>query len=783
MRKYLFLFGIALLLPCMPSASAIAQTWTHLAPTGGPPALRGFHGTRAVYDASTNRMTIFAGMSTTFGVPYNDVWVLTDANGLGGTPTWMNLIPNGTPGAPPPRAGHTAVYDPNTNRMITFGGCRAGCEPVLNDVWVLEHANGLGGTPTWTQLSPTGGPPTGRQRHTAVYDPATNRMMVWTGQNGSGNGCAVFSDLWVLEHANGLGGTPTWTQLSPTGALPPGRYGPSAVYDSANNRMTVFGGGCPGGDAVWVLEHANGLGGTPNWTTLIPEGTPGSPPVLSFHTAVLDAASNQMTIFGGSNQDVWVLDHANGLGGTAFWTQLSPTGGPPPQTGSHAAVLDAASNRMTIFGGNAGTQLLNETWVLSDVRGLPPGLVSWWPADGHPEDLVGGQDGTLQNGATYANRRVGQAFRLDGIDDYIAIPNLGVNGNAARTVEALIRPEDLARQMIFTHGTADTDGNSFDFEAGTPPGGSPGNIALHDFGCTHQTTSGILPANQFSHVAVTYDGSTVPGGLTFYINGVPQPHTSVGSPARCQAAPLNSGTMDYQIGSRIEQGTRQLFFGGRIDEVRVYNRALSAAEIQALSDGSLPVELISFEALANDPDVVLRWQTATETNNAGFEVQHKPVHVHFDGEIDPRVGWQTVAFINGHGTTIEQQNYTYRAHELAAGHHLFRLKQIDFDGAFEFSPVLEVVVEVPGTHGLSPAYPNPFESTAQFSLIVRVEQPVKVSVYDLQGRLMGVIFEGALEANRVYLIAFEGASWPSGTYVYEAVGAYFRDRRMVTVVK
>jgi hypothetical protein len=130
----------------------------------------------------------------------------------------------------------------------------------------LTNANGLGGTPTWTQLSPAGGPPSPRTKHTAVYDPSTNRMIVFAGQDGGGFGCSTYSEVWVLSNANGLGGTPTWTQLSPTGGPPAGQYAPSAVYDPASNRMTVFGGGgfanaaCQNTNAVWVLTNANGLG-------------------------------------------------------------------------------------------------------------------------------------------------------------------------------------------------------------------------------------------------------------------------------------------------------------------------------------------------------------------------------------------------------------------------------------------------------------------------------------------------------------------------------------------
>lgn len=70
--------------------------------------------------------------------------------------------------------------------------------------------------PTWTQLRPTGGPPSARAEHSGVYDPTSNRMIVFGGQAGF----RFFNDVWILANANGLGGTPMWTQLNPTGGPP-----------------------------------------------------------------------------------------------------------------------------------------------------------------------------------------------------------------------------------------------------------------------------------------------------------------------------------------------------------------------------------------------------------------------------------------------------------------------------------------------------------------------------------------------------------------------------------
>ena len=366
--------------------AAANPSWTLLGPSGLTyPLFRS--GSTSVYDPSSNRIILFAGLSddAAAGDPrLNDVWVETNANGLGCTGAWSNLIPSGSPQV---RSDHSAVYDAANNRMIIYGGCGAvptsnGCLPIADNVWVLSNANGIGGTPTWTQLFPTGGPPPARQGHQAVYDPTTNSMIVWAGQNGGGNGCGTFSDVWVLSHANGLGGTPNWTQLSTTGGPPPGQYFSTAVYDSANNVLTVFGGTgllgttCGLTNAVWALSHANGTGGTPVWTNLVPQGAPGAPSNRQATFAIYESSSNTMTIFGGSARnkalnDSWVLSHANGIGGTSTWTKLSPSGQQKPVAATrwNNGGIDSVNNRMIMFGGGFSEGPLWSTWVLTDANG------------------------------------------------------------------------------------------------------------------------------------------------------------------------------------------------------------------------------------------------------------------------------------------------------------------------------------------------------------------------------------------------------------------------------
>lgn len=194
-------------------------TWSLLFPTA---ILDERFATSAVYDGPTNSMIVFGGASLTS--VKNDVMALSNANGVG-TGTWTTVIPDGEPGSPAARDFHTAVYDAVNSRMIVFGGCTFTgefCTTLQNDVWVLTNANGQERAPAWVELAPTGSLPAARWGHAAAYDPANNRMIAYGGDNGS----ATFSDVWVLTNANGLGGTPAWTRLSPSGGLPTGQDAP-----------------------------------------------------------------------------------------------------------------------------------------------------------------------------------------------------------------------------------------------------------------------------------------------------------------------------------------------------------------------------------------------------------------------------------------------------------------------------------------------------------------------------------------------------------------------------
>ena len=207
--------------------------WRLVSTAGTPPSQR--TGQSAIYDPVRERMIVFGGYD---GQLANDVWALGLADS-----TWTLLQPAGTP--PPTRLYHTAVYDPVRDRMVVFGGDRL-LGNLLNDVWVLW----LDPSPRWERVFPSGGSPSPRRNHAAIYDPLRDRMIVFGGN-------PTTNDLWALSF-----GDTSWSQLAPSGALPPPRFGHTALYDPSQDRMVVFGGfdGNQYYDDLWTLSL-----GTPSW--------------------------------------------------------------------------------------------------------------------------------------------------------------------------------------------------------------------------------------------------------------------------------------------------------------------------------------------------------------------------------------------------------------------------------------------------------------------------------------------------------------------------------------
>ena len=193
---------------------------------------------------------------------------------------------------------------------------------------------------------------------------------------------------------------------------------------------------------------------------------------------------------------------------------------------------------------------------------------------------------------------------------------------------------------------------------------------------------------------------------------------------------------------------------------------------ESLLDPPLPIELTAFDAQVNSEGLLLNWSTASEVNNAGFEVQQE-----VNGDFSKR------AFVAGGGTVQAPQHYQYRMTRPTPGLHTFRLKQVDFDGSFSLSPTLEIAVDVPGAFHLSEAYPNPFNPRTTFTLAVQEAEVVTVSVHNSLGQQVALLHNGLLDAGASHTFTLEADHLPSGLYMIRARGERFTATRTVSLLK
>ena len=190
----------------------------------------------------------------------------------------------------------------------------------------------------------------------------------------------------------------------------------------------------------------------------------------------------------------------------------------------------------------------------------------------------------------------------------------------------------------------------------------------------------------------------------------------------------------------------------------------------------LPVELNSFSANLDNGNVILTWQTSTETNSHGFEIERS---------LD-KISWITIGFIEGKGTTTEPQQYSYSDNrsDMSASEIYYRLKQIDFNGSFEYSDVIGVMI-TPSTFSLEQNYPNPFNPNTAITYQIPTEQFVTLKVYDVLGSEVATLVNeekpaGSYELN---FPATGGASkLASGVYYYQLrAGSFIVTKKMILV--
>ena len=198
-------------------------------------------------------------------------------------------------------------------------------------------------------------------------------------------------------------------------------------------------------------------------------------------------------------------------------------------------------------------------------------------------------------------------------------------------------------------------------------------------------------------------------------------------------------------------------------------------------DNVVTAELNSFTAVSSGNNVVLNWTTATEINNSGFEILRGVYPANSGTQNDNE--WEKVGFVPGFGTTTEPKSYSFVDDNVSTGIYKYRLKQIDFDGSFEYSNEIEVEVDfTPKEFVLYQNYPNPFNpgTTIRFSL--PESGTVTLKVYNALGQEVNSLMNGFMEAGS-HTINFDASSLNSGIYFYRLNSGQFSEVRKMTLIK
>ena len=187
----------------------------------------------------------------------------------------------------------------------------------------------------------------------------------------------------------------------------------------------------------------------------------------------------------------------------------------------------------------------------------------------------------------------------------------------------------------------------------------------------------------------------------------------------------------------------------------------------------LPVELASFTSSVNINNVTLNWSTVQEQNNKGFEIERNSFGI----------GWKKIGYVEGHGTTNTQQNYSFKDNSLNTGRYSYRLKQIDYNGNFEYYELSnEVAIGVPSRYLLAQNYPNPFNPVSIINYQISINSFVTLKVYDLAGKEVASLVNEVKDAG-YYTVTFDAKNLSSGTYFYKLSTDKFSDVKKMVVVK
>ena len=200
------------------------------------------------------------------------------------------------------------------------------------------------------------------------------------------------------------------------------------------------------------------------------------------------------------------------------------------------------------------------------------------------------------------------------------------------------------------------------------------------------------------------------------------------------------------------------------------------------SIGTLPVELTSFTALATNNYIQLNWTTATEVHNYGFYIE-RTLALPNTPSNEASLTWSEIGFEEGNGNSNSPKEYSFVDNSVPAGVYQYRLKQVNTDGTFEYSEVIEVAFgSIPNEYNLSQNYPNPFNPVTVISYSIPSSSKVLLKIYDAIGKVVTTLVNQNQDAGN-YKIDFDASELSSGVYYYKIQTGEFTTVKKMLLIK
>ncbi len=343
----------------------------------------------------------------------------------------------------------------------------------------------------------------------------------------------------------------------------------------------------------------------------------------------------------------------------------------------------------------------------------------------------------------------------------------------------------------FPNSTVITDGNTFNNNVNPGQSDQPiGRFALSSvdagsiFNYIWITLNGTRSGSSSFKIWVSNDDvfdSGIDTQIGTTVNSDPGAGNQIFFTALNQS--LSASDKYYFLTSNLTAGATgdiQAIISGDKDLMLGYSTAISSISNISLSTSAipLPVELDLFNANVSENNINLYWQTATEVNNYGFEVERKILkQVQNDNAV-----WEKLGFVNGNGNSNSSKDYSFVDTKVSTGKYSYRLKQIDNDGQFEYSKTIEVDFNAPNKFELSQNYPNPFNPSTTIRFNLPEASIVKLTIFNILGQEIRTLVNEFRESG-INAINFDASDLNSGMYIYKIEAGNFVQTRKMTLLK